>query len=261
MLSGDGFSFKGQQTISLEVPHHAGRTSVREARSIQLRDEFLKNPCGLFQTDRFPSVPLVRFEIDVVEGDLNQFPRAQSETWEGFRPLTIRQEGLHLMGRSTQPFNLLEDVSNTPQHGDRAVEVLEEVFEIDHHVIHCFAQLLFQSLLNGPASQAAHGARCLRDLPLEEGHDLGRKEMTWCRCHVVNRPLDDLQCAFNRSVQHGHGIAKTACVLQALKHRAQALEGGVVVQQGLREGFFSESSTKPLRFLDVGERFLVGVGQ
>ena len=79
---------------------------------------------------------------------------------------------MNFVGRCTESFHLFEHVSNTTQHGDGPVEILQEMFEVNHHVVDGFTELLFQPLLHRPAGQSTHGPCRLRYLPLQQGHDL-----------------------------------------------------------------------------------------
>ena len=168
---------------------------------------------------------------------------------------------MNLVRRRTKTFHLLKHVSNPSQHCNRPVKVFEQVLEVHHNVIDRFAELLLQALLDRPASEAAYGSCCLRHLPLKQRHDLRGEQMTGCRSDMVDGALNHLKRTFHRTVEHRHGVAQATCVFQPLKHRTKALEGVVVVQQGLSQGLFSQACTQSFCFLNVGEGLFMGLGE
>ena len=226
-----------------------------------MRDEFLKDTSSFFQTDGLTGITLVCFEVDIVECDLDEFSGSHRKTRKGFRPLTICQQGVDFMRGCTESFNLLEHVPDTTQHGDGAIEIFQKMFEVNHNVIHGLAELLFEPLLHRPASQTSHGSRRLGYLALKQGHDFRREQVAGCGSDVINRPLDHLQRSLHGSVEHGDRVAQAPSMFQALEHRAETLEGRVVVEEGLSERFFCESGSEPLCFLDVSEGFLVRLSE
>ena len=161
----------------------------------------------------------------------------------------------------TESFNLLEHVSDATQHGDGAVEIFQKMFEVKHNMIYGLAELLFEPLLHRPASQTSYGPRCLGDLALKQGHDFRREQMAGCGSDVINRSLNHLQRSLDGSVKHGDRVAQAPSMFQALEHRAETLEGRVVIEEGLCERFFCESSSEPLCFLDISEGFLVRLSE
>ena len=245
----------------MEIPHHASWAAVGQPRGVQLGDEFLKHPCRFLQTDGFSSISLVGLQVDVIKSDLDEFPRALRKAWKGFRPLTIGEKSVNFVRRRTETFHLFQHVSNTSQHRDGPVKVFEKVFKVNHHMVHRFAELLLQALLNRPASETSHRPCRLRHLPFKQRHDLGGEQMTRCSSDVVNGALNHLKRTFYSAIEHGDRIAQLTGVFQPFKHRTKALERVVVVQQRLSKRFLSESCTKSFSLLNVCEGLFMSVGE
>ena len=165
------------------------------------------------------------------------------------------------MRRCTEPLDLLKHVPDATEHGDGAVKVFEQMLEVDNDVIDRFAELLFKPLLNGPAGQASDGTRRLWHLAFQQGHDFRGQEVAGRCSDVINRSLNHLQGSFDRSVKHRDRVPEASSVFEAFQHRAQALEGRVVVKQGLCKRFFGEACAQALCFLNVCEGFFVSLRQ
>ena len=245
----------------MEVPHHASWSTVGQSRGVQLGDEFLKHSGRFLQSNGFSSISLVGLQVDVIKRHLDEFSRALSKARKGFWSLTISEKGVNLVRWRAEAFHLLKHVSNPSQHRDGPVKVFEQVLEVHHHVIDRFAELLLQALLDRPASETAYGSCCLRHLPLKQRHDLRGEQMAGRRSDMVDGTLNHLKRTFHRTVEHGHGVAQATCVFQPLEHRTKALEGVVVVQQGLSQGLFSQACTQPFCFLNIGESLFMGFGE
>ena len=163
---------------------------------------------------------MVGFEVDVIERNLNQFSGAHGQAWQGFRPLTIGQQGVNFMRRCTEPLDLLEHVPDATEHGDGTVEVFEQMLEVDNDVIDRFTELLLEPLLHGPAGQPADGTRRLWYLAFQQGHDFRGQEMAGRCSDMIDRSLNHLQGSFDRSVKHRNRVAEASSVFETFQHWA-----------------------------------------
>ena len=118
---------------------------------------------------------------------------------------------------------------------------------------------MLQPLLNRPAGQPADGTRRLWYLAFQQGHDFRGQEVAGRCSDMIDRSLYHLQGSFDRSVKHRYRVAEASSVFKTFQHRAQALEGRVVVKQGLCKRFFGEACAQALSFLNVSECFFVSL--
>ena len=257
----DGCSFKWKETISLEIPHCSTRYTFGEARGIDLCKQFFQHLCRLFECNRLSSITLIGFKIDIIESDTNQASSFNCNTRQRLRTHAIHSQRFNLFGWSTKVAELIKHISHPSQHGNRAIIILENTFKIDDKMANGFSKLVFQSLLNRPSSQSSHSTSGLRNLSFKERHDFTTQQMTRCCSNVINRRLNNLQCSLNCTIQEDNRVTERSSMLKTFKDRTKASKCRIIIEQCLCKRFFSESSTKPFSFCNIGNGFLVRITQ
>ena len=182
----DGLSFEWKEPIALEIPKIPRWDTVSEPRRINLSDEVFEYFRRFFEAHRFPCVPLVSLEIDVVEGHLYQATGSLCQTWQSLRSLTIGEKSLHLVFRSSKTFHLFEDISNPTKHGDGTVVLFKEVFKINNNMVHGVTQLMLQTLLHRPSGQSPNSTSGLGYLTFKKRHDFTGEQVTGCGGNVIH---------------------------------------------------------------------------
>jgi len=192
------------------------RRARNKACSFELREEFFQGLSRSFQSNRFSSVSLIGFEVDVIQGTANQFVRRFRRGWQGFWPAALRQERVQFLPGRSKVAELFQDVPGPAQHRDGAVLVLKQMLEVEHNIGDHIVQRMVKALLHRPACQASDHTGCLRHLTLKQHHDIVRKQVLWRLRGMVDNALNHVQCTFDRTIKQSHGIALFTGLLEPL---------------------------------------------
>lgn len=193
--------------------------TCNQSCGLELRQEFFQGLCGALERDRFTGVPLVGFEMDVIQGPADEFVRGFGRCRQGFRPTALRQEGIQFFPGRPKVAKLFQDVPGPAQHRDGTILVFQQMFEIEHHIGDHVVQRVIETLLDGPSGQASNHTGCFRHLALQQQHDVIREQVLRRLRGMVNDALDHMEGTLNRAVQQGDGIALFTGLFKPFKDR------------------------------------------